>query len=114
MTESNELHDVEIESARDAVEKDTQKSVEDIIRCLDGQFLYSFHLSSFEILMQFPFKVFLLLLILIYQHVRESLKLFCMECIPEFDITFIYIQACQSKRDYLFPKSWQPLELIQK
>ncbi|XP_057777957.1 kinesin-like protein KIN-5C [Salvia miltiorrhiza] len=36
ISESNELHDVEIESARVTVEKDAQESCKDIIRCFDG------------------------------------------------------------------------------
>ncbi|KAH6762178.1 P-loop containing nucleoside triphosphate hydrolases superfamily protein [Perilla frutescens var. hirtella] len=36
MSESNEQHDAEIESARVTIEKDAQESGEDIIRCFDG------------------------------------------------------------------------------
>ncbi|KAL7096589.1 hypothetical protein ACP275_10G087800 [Erythranthe tilingii] len=36
MSESNEQHDVEVESARVTVEDDAQQSGEDIIRCFDG------------------------------------------------------------------------------
>lgn len=56
MSESNEQHDAEVESARVAAEKDAQDSGEDIIRCFDGQLLYTYFLL-FNILFSLFFHV---------------------------------------------------------